>query len=384
MELVYKYLFWSSVFAILFTYILYPIVTLLLARISPLCTQESELYEPTVTAILIVHNESTRLEARINNILNSDYPRDKLSLIVIDDGSTDGTEVLMSAISSQRIQYIRNELNVGKPHHLSSVIPNVTSDICVLCDARQLFASDAIRRLASAFFDPDVGAISGELIIASSTSTVGLGIDKYWSSERRLRQAESQRHSAIGCTGAIYAIRRCLFKPIPSDTILDDVVIPLQIASEGCRILHDSKACAFDNQPLDPKFELRRKRRTLAGNFQMLFRYPSWLLPWGHPLWWRIIAHKYLRIFAPLFLCVAALSSLMLSGICLYRICAILQCIVYLLGILGLIFKSRVFIISIPSAFLFLNYIVVLAFKDFLFSRVSAKWETGTSVMHKR
>jgi cellulose synthase/poly-beta-1,6-N-acetylglucosamine synthase-like glycosyltransferase len=228
-----------------------------------------------------------------------------------------------------------------------------------------------------------VGAVSGELHITSSESNVGTGIDHYWSRERRLREAEARRHSAIGCTGAIYAIRQSLFRPLRSDTILDDVVIPLQIAAQNYRILHDSKACAFDPQPLEPQSEIRRKRRTLAGNFQMLFRHPQWLLPWGHPLWWRIIAHKYLRVLAPIFLCIVAITSLLLADIYTYRICAILQGVAYSLGILGLLTKSRSTLLSIPSAFLFLNCIVVLAFWDFLFSRVNAQWDTGSAVTPK-
>lgn len=383
MEYYYTYLFWGSFTVLLFAYILYPAISQLLAAISPQLTKSSDKYKPEVTVILVVHNEEKRLSARVNNLLASDYPMDKLSIVVVDDGSTDGTEILMSSINILHVKYIRFESKEGKPSRLSSVVPTVSGEICVLCDARQTFAPDAIKRLACAFSDPMVGAVSGELHIAASESNIGQGIDRYWSRERRLREAEAKRHSSIGCTGAIYAIRRSLFSSIRSDTILDDVVIPLQISAQNYRVLHDAKACAFDSQPLEPIYELRRKRRTLAGNFQMLFRHPRWLFPWGHPLWWRIIAHKYLRILAPAFLCILGITSLLLSDIFTYRLVAVLQGIAYFFGIIGLLTKSRVFILSIPSAFLFLNYIVVLAFWDFLFSRVSARWETGSAVIPK-
>lgn len=371
--------FWISAFTIVFTYIIYPKLSQWIACCFPSKVLYSESCVPTVTVVIVAYNEGARICARIENLLASDYPSEKLHIIIADDGSQDNTEAIIESIGSSRVRYIRFPDRRGKPSRINAAVDAATSEICVLCDARQSFASDAIRILAKAFFDPRVGAVSGELHIASSSSAVGKGIDFYWSRERRLRESEAARHSSIGCTGAIYAIRRSLFLPIPSDTILDDVVIPLHIAASNHRVLHNSSAHAFDSQPLEPQFEIRRKRRTLAGNFQMLFRYPRWLLPWGHPLWWRIIAHKYLRILAPIFLISAVYTSVLLSSNPVYKTALIVQSVAYFLGILGMATKSNRKMLAIPSAFLFLNIVAILAFYDFLSSRASARWETTDS-----
>lgn len=379
MNLLYQYCFWIGLSALAFAYYFYPITSKLLARYAPRSVQSHADHTPSASVILVVYNEETRLTTRLENLFASDYPPDKLDVIVVDDGSSDGTKSLMASLASPRIRYIRFEDRAGKSARLNVAITTASADICILCDARQTFASDAIRRLARAFFDPSVGAVSGELFITASESTVGRGIDVYWSRERRLREAEAARHSTIGCTGAIYAIRTSLFTPLRSDTILDDVVIPMRIAERNYRILHDAGAHAFDSQPLEPKFEIRRKRRTLAGNFQMLFQYPTWLLPWGHPLWWRIIAHKYLRLLAPLFLCVVAVTSLLLCGEFIYRYATLLQLSAYSCGVAGMLTKSRAKFLAIPAAFMFLNGLALLAFWDFLCNRANARWETASS-----
>lgn len=383
MDLLCKYCFWIGLSALAFVYSLYPIISKLLAKYAARSVRYSDNHTPSVSVILVVYNEAKRLSERLDNLFASDYPLESLNIIVVDDGSSDGTEALIVSLASPRVHYMRFVDRLGKPARLNAAIAAASADICILCDARQTFAPDAIRRLARAFFDPSVGAVSGELHIAASASAVGRGIDVYWARERRLREAEAARHSTIGCTGAIYAIRRSLFIPLRSDTILDDVVIPMRIAQQNYRVLHDARAHAFDSQPLEPKFEVRRKRRTLAGNFQMLFQYPTWLLPWGHPLWWRIIAHKYLRVLAPFFLCVVAVASLLLCDELFYRYFAIVQVSAYFLGIVGILTKSRVKLLATPAAFMFLNGVALLAFWDFLCKRANARWETGTSVKPK-
>ncbi len=368
-------IFWASSAGLASAYVLYPLVCRWVASRFPRPSiQCDDTPLPSVTVIIVAHNESTRLPRRVENLLGSDYPSEKMHILIMDDGSTDATQSVLDSLKNSRVRCIHLAERKGKPAALNAGISASTSEICILGDARQSFANDTIRRLASAFSDPKVGAVSGELEIASSSSTVGAGIGSYWEHERQLRSDEATRDSCIGCTGACYAIRRSLFSSVPENTLLDDVVIPLRIAAKGYRILHDRTARAYDLQPQDPKFESRRKRRTLAGNFQMLFRYPAWLLPIGHRLWWRIIAHKYLRIFAPFMLLGAAASTIALWPSPFFRIVFGLQVLCSLLAVAGLISRSRAKIFSWPAGFLFLNTMVVLAFFDFLTGRASQKW----------
>ena len=217
--------------------------------------------------------------------------------------------------------------------------------------------------------------MSGGLVLEDATGNVGKGVNLYWKLEKRLRQAESDWDSCIGCTGAIYAIRKALYKPIPADTLLDDVVVPMQIVTKGCRVLYDSEAVAVDPQASEADVESRRKRRTLAGNFQMLFRYPDWLIPWKNRLWWQLFSHKYLRVLAPVFLLSMLMSNLFLTAP-FYRIVLIFHLIFYLFAIIGMTMpglKSRV--VSIPAGFLFLNLTSIGGFIAYMDNTFQEGWK---------
>jgi hypothetical protein len=226
--------------------------------------------------------------------------------------------------------------------------------------------------------------VSGALMIETAATAVGGGVDAYWRLEKFVRSAESKLDSSIGCTGAVYAIRRKLFQSIPADTILDDVVIPMQIALQNYRILFEPLAVSFDPQSLEPEREKVRKQRTLAGNFQMLFRYLNWLLPSRNRLWWQLISHKYLRLAAPLCLVLALIANARLLESSFFRLLFYGQCFFYSLAIFGLIFsRSKIFIFSIPAGFVFLNWMTVRGFFYFLKGKNQAGWQTTPSTIDK-
>lgn len=363
--------FWISVTALFFTYVGYPFLVATLAagrrrREAP----QRDL--PLVSVVLVARNEEGRIRARLENLLASDYPADRLEIIMVSDGSTDGTLAAVAALNDPRITLIAQPERRGKAAGLNAGVSRAKGGVIVFADARQTFDSATIGELARRLSDPGIGAVSGELEIAASASGAGKGIDAYWRLEKFLRSKEAELDSCIGCTGAVYALRRELFSPIPEDTILDDVVIPMQAALRGARVAFASAAKAFDPQPLAPEIEARRKQRTLAGNFQMLFRYPEWLLPWRNRLWWQLISHKYLRLVAPVFLLVAAIANAMLARVPVYTAAAVLQLGFYACALLGLRSSARAF--SIPAGFVFLNVNVVRAFFHYLATRNSAGW----------
>ena len=368
-------LFWLSAALLAFTFAGYPLLIALLARFFGKGTSTGD-GTPTVTVLLIAHNEQDRILPRIANLLASDYPH--LHILVVSDGSTDDTVPRLLALHEPRLTILQQPTRSGKPAGLNAGIAACTTDLIVLTDARQTFTPDTIRRLVTRLLAPGIGAVSGELQIAPSPSGTGSGVDAYWRLERFLRHQESQLDSCIGCTGAVYAIRRTLYRPIPPDTALDDVLIPMSIALTGHRILHEPLALAHDPQPLDPSAELRRKRRTLAGNFQLLFRHPEWLLPWRNRLWWQLLAHKYLRLLAPLLLLLALATSAALSPIPLYRVAFLLQCAFYLLAALGSLTSLRSKCLTLPAGFVFLNLTVLRAFYHYLTTPNLAHWQTTT------
>ena len=374
-----KILFWFSLALVFHTFVGYALLMFLLAKLRDPKTLLSnpQLPTPAVTVILAAHNEALRIAPRLQNLLAADYPSDKLQIIVTDDGSTDDTAVQARALAEPRIQLITEPQRHGKAHALNLAFAAAKTDIIVFADVRQTFAPDAIAKLARHFHDLEIGGVSGELLIDPADSAVGGGVDFYWRLEKFLRYNEARWDSTIGCTGAIYAIRRELYRPISPDTILDDVVIPMQIAAQGFRVGFDPEAKAFDPQTLEPEREAVRKRRTLAGNYQMLFRHPAWLLPWRNRLWWQLISHKYLRLAAPFLLALLFLANLALVGKTFFTVTFIGQCAFYGLAIGGLSFPRKK-IFALPAGFTFLNWQSAVALWHYLRNPNQSGWKKSS------
>src|SRR5262249_54665110 len=186
-------------------------------------------------------------------------------------------------------------------------------DILVFADARQRWDPLALRMLLENFADPEVGAVSGDLVVESAPGVMG-GVGLYWRYEKWLRKKESQIHSTTGVTGAICAVRRALFPGGPPGTLLDDVYWPLCVVMGGHRVVHDKRAVAYDRLPERARDEFRRKVRTLTGCFQIVTRLPQTLLPWRNPVWVQFVSHKLLRLAVPWALLAMLLGSAVLPG----------------------------------------------------------------------
>ena len=374
-------LFWLSLALLFHAFIGYPLLMLCLARLAEpnLRPPTSDLPLPQITVVLAAHNEESRIAARLQNLLTSDYPKNKLAILVVADGCTDATISQIQTLAEPRLHLLIEPQRLGKASAINRALAAATGDIIIFADVRQRFTPEAITRLVRHFNNLQTGAVSGQLIIETATSATGSGVDTYWKIEKILRRAEALWDSSIGCTGAIYAIRRNLFQPIPTDTILDDVVIPMQIAQQGYRIAFEPAATAYDPQTLEPEREQIRKRRTLAGNYQMLCRHPAWLLPWRHRLWWQLISHKYLRLAAPFLLISLFATNTLLLGQKIFWLPILGQILFYSLAIYGLKHtgkKNR--LLSLPAGFIFLNWMALSSLWHFLRNRNSGGWELAS------
>lgn len=369
--------FWASLALLAYTFLGYQFLIAFLARIRPRRDLNSASPPDRVAVLIVAHNEEARIRARIENLRSSPLP---LEIAVCSDGSTDATAAEARAAGARVFEFPTRR---GKAACLSEAIPQLESNVVVLADSRQQFVPETITLLASHFANPAVGAVSGLLHIGEAGTTTGAGISVYWKMETAVRQSESDFDSCIGCTGAVYALRRSLFRPIAPDTILDDVVIPMQIALSNYRVLYDSRAIAFDPQPLDPRAEVRRKVRTLAGNFQMLASFPGWMLPWRNRLAFQLISHKYLRLAGPLLLVCMLAASVGLAGIPSFRIFLAVQALFYLLAASGIAIPSlRTPLVSLPAGFLFLNLMTLRGFARFLLG-LPGTWEQAAPAGHE-
>jgi len=372
--------FWANCSLLGFAFGGYHFLMLLLAAAQrPLPTGDQAVPELSpVSCILVVADEATRIEERVTNLLQSDFPPEKMEVIVVTDGDRDGTaaKVRTMAGSDARIKLVESTERKGKANGLNLGVTAARNEILVFADARQRFGRETIGLLTGAFQNPKTGAVSGRLLVAGGGSAIGQGVGAYWTMEVKLRTSEALIDSCIGCTGAVYAVRRELYRPIPTDTLLDDVVIPMLVAQAGYRVLYEPAALAYDPQVLDPIREKVRKRRTMAGNFQMLFRYPEWLLPWKNRLCWQLLAHKYLRLAGPVLLLLILLTSIGLVSSPFYRVMLGLQALFYLLALIGLLAPQlKVKIFALPAGFMFLNWMVVRGFLYYLKAPKSGTWE---------
>jgi cellulose synthase/poly-beta-1,6-N-acetylglucosamine synthase-like glycosyltransferase len=333
-----------------------------------------------VSLLVVAHNEAALIDARIQNLLSLDYPRDRLEIIVASDGSTDTTVDRARGYVEADIQVVAFERRRGKPAVLNDLIPGLRGEIVVLADARQRFEVGALRVLTAPFGDGLVGAVSGELVLSDIPEGAGgmEGLSLYWRYEKFIRRSESQLDSTVGATGAIYAIRRDLFEPIPDDTILDDVLIPLRIARRGYRVLFEPRARAYDRAPTSSGEELVRKVRTLAGNFQ-LFARERWLLsPFRNRLWFQTLSHKGLRLVAPLLQGTALTTNILLAGDPTYRITLVVQLLFYAAALGGCAPRSaegRNPIVALPYTVCLLSWATMVGFFRFVAGHQRVQWD---------
>jgi cellulose synthase/poly-beta-1,6-N-acetylglucosamine synthase-like glycosyltransferase len=325
--------FWLSLALVAYVYAGYPLLLLLWSRLRPRPVRRGE-WEPTVTVVLAVRNEREHLEAKLENLLTLDYPADRLAIVVSLDGSTDGSDAIARRYAAHGVEVVGSECHQGKAAALNRGVSRARGELVVFCDARQRLDRDAIRALVAPFADPSVGAVSGELILLDETDRVAAdGVGLYWRYEKAIRAMESRIHSAVGATGALYAIRHELFVPLPEDTLLDDVLVPMRIVIAGRRTVFEPGARAYDREA-PPELEFARKVRTLAGNFQLLTFLPALLRPRANPVFVQFVSHKLGRLLVPHLLVVLLVANLFLHhGV--YLVFLVGQCGWYLLASAG-------------------------------------------------
>lgn len=261
---------------------------------------------PTVTVLLPARNGARWMPAKLQTLAALDYPHDLLQIVVIDDGSTDETAAMVERCGDTRVELVRVPRG-GKPAALNAGLTRARGEILFFTDVRQPLDPGCLRSLVSWFTEPTVGVVSGELVIMDGQRQQEADIGLYWRYEKWIRRRLSQLHSVIGATGCIYAMRRDLARPLPPETLVDDMHLPLGAFFRGYRILFDEGARAFD-YPTALDSEFNRKVRTLAGNYQILRAYPRLLLP-THPMWLHFVSHKLARLFLPFALMAVALAT---------------------------------------------------------------------------
>ncbi len=366
-----RWIFWCAVVVIGYTYAGYPAWLWVRSRLKPWPVQTGA-KEPFVSIVMVVRNEEKTVARKLENLLALDYPEQNAEIVVVSDGSTDGTEgILQEYARNPRVHAVLNQLSRGKASGLNDALEVAHGEIVVFTDVRQTLEAQGLRTLVQDFADPQVGCVSGELMLgdpAAGEKNRGMGL--YWRIEKTIRDLESASGSVVGATGAFYGVRRELLQPIPPETLLDDVYIPMQVVKAGKRVIFEPRARAWDLPDQGTEREFARKVRTLSGNYQLLQLQP-WLLSGENAIRFEFVSHKLLRLIVP-FALVAALIACALVPHPFYRAALFLQVAFYALSLVGMAgMKLGPVARASDAAFTFvvLNTAAVVAFANFVTGR---------------
>lgn len=274
----------------------YPLLLRVLGALRPARPVVRQFVPRTVSVILPVRDGEPFIGKKLEWILGLDYPKELMQILVIDDGSTDRTPEIVDAFADRGVERLSVKAG-GKAAALNAGLARATGEILFFTDVRQELEPNALRSLVEHFADPEVGVVSGELVIRQGETHHEADIGLYWRYEKAIRRRLSKMDSVLGATGCIYAMRRSLAVPIPPDILVDDMFLPLAAFFKGYRVIFDDDARAYD-YPTALRSEFRRKVRTLAGNWQLLRHYPKLLLPTNR-MWLHFLSHKLGRCLMP-------------------------------------------------------------------------------------
>jgi cellulose synthase/poly-beta-1,6-N-acetylglucosamine synthase-like glycosyltransferase len=375
-------MFWAASFLILYTYALYPLILFVVRSLKATERNVSKSDQlPSVSVVVAVYNEEETLHEKMKNLFITDYPREKVEFLFGSDGSDDKTNQILQERKDPALKVEVFPLRRGKAAVLNRLIPIARSEIVVLSDANTFYLPTTIRKLVQHFSDSSVGAVCGELTLESDFHTVGgIGEGYYWRYENKMKQMESDLQTTVGATGAVYAIRKELFRPLPEHKpVMDDFIIPLNIVKQGYVVRYEPQAKAHERPSNSVIGEFRRKVRISAANFYGLSEFSSLLHPrYGFAalaLWSR----KILRWCVPFLMIVMIIASLFLAEQSrFFRLIAALETVFLASAFLGLILekaKLRIGILGLPYYFVAMNAALLVGFVKFALGRQSAAWD---------
>lgn len=295
-----------------YTYVGYPALLALLARLRPWRVRPDPGWQPTVTVCLAAYNAEAFMDRKLASLTTLDYPFHRLEILVYSDGSTDRTDNIVRgwAAHDERVRLIRGPYRQGKPTALNMLRREARGEVLLLTDSRPRVHRGALSPMLALLADPRVGCVTGNLVLEGAA---GSGV--YWRYENWIRRCEARFRSMVGMAGTLSLIRRADLPHLPANLILDDVWTPMRLRLQGRRTAFCAEALVYDDA-FDDSREFGRKVRTLAGNYQLFAWMPRLLVPFANPSWFETVSHKFLRLICPW----ALLALLVASALGLSRV----------------------------------------------------------------
>lgn len=379
-----KTIFFISISLLFYNYILYPIAIIFLAKIQNkktlnlVASNGDSAILPSVTLIIAAYNEERVIDAKIRNSLALDYPKERLRILVVSDGSTDATPQIVWSYEKQGVLSLHEPPRRGKTAALNRAVAASTTDIVIFSDANNLFEINALREMVKHFADPHVGGVCGlKQIHGAPERESSQGDSLYWKYESAIKEAESRLGSITTADGEIFAIRRSLYQPIDESVINDDAEITLDLVRKGYRVLYERYALSFEHASIRIEDDFHVKVRMVSGGFQTIARYWAFLLPPRSWFAFAFFSHKILRWLAPELLILIATSSLWLINQPFFLAMTMLQVFFYLLATAGWLTRNRQCrstILYVPFYFCAMNLAALYGLWRFLTRSQSTQW----------
>lgn len=384
-------IFWILAGIVVYTYVGYGILLYALVKIRRILrlnkkAMADQSYEPAVTLFIAAYNEKDYVAAKMKNSLELDYPKDKLTILWVTDGSDDGTNNVLANYKEATV--LHDPARNGKIGAMNRGMKLVKTPIVIFSDANTMLGRESVRRIVRLFSDDKVGCVSGEKRIQDKDSDTasGAGEGLYWKYESALKKWDAELYSVVGAAGELFAIRTELYQEVEKDTLLDDFVISLRVAQKGYTIQYDPEAYAIESASANVKEELKRKIRISAGGIQSVVRLRSLLNIFKYgKLSFQYISHRVLRwTITPLCLLLLIPAGWMLAvqeglfGWGFYSTLFWLQVLFYIAALTGWFLENRstrVKLLFVPYYFFIMNLSVFLGLRRYLKGNQSVNWE---------
>lgn len=303
--------FWISTCSIIYTYFGYPLLITLLAHLKPKPNKYPET-TPTVTLLIAAYNEAEIIEEKIKNSLEIEYPRNRIQVLIVADGSNDETPDLVKKYSQVGVELLFESERRGKMAAINRAVPHARGEIIIFSDANNLYQPQTIKELVAPFSDPQIGAVSGAKTITKGGSKVGQSEGLYWKYEAFIKKQESRLNSCTTVAGEVWAIRKEAYLPPPDNIINDDFYMAMLILKQGYRLVYAPDAASVERSSSSAQGEITRRKRIIAGRYQAIFNAFD-ILPFKRPLLiWQIVSHKFMRPLVPFFMIGSFLSNIVL------------------------------------------------------------------------
>lgn len=378
-------LFWIGLIIIFYTYVGYGLVIFILSKVKGKLRNVTSLPDealPEVTVMIAAYNEEQCIEDKIANTLNLDYPKDKLSVFFVTDGSTDNTPDIVKKFRA--VKLFHEFQRKGKIHAVNRVMKFVTTPIVVFSDANTLLNPQALRNIVRHYQDPSVGGVAGEKRIFKSVedNASGSGEGFYWKYESFLKRKDAEVYSIVGAAGELFSIRTALYEEPAENTIIEDFYMSMRICAKGYRFMYEPDAYALETASASVDEEWKRKVRICAGGFQAMIKLKPLLNPFRYGiLSFQYISHRVLRwTLAPLFLPVVFFANIWLAitGPAFYALALAGQIVFYILAMLGYVLRDKKISLKgffVPYYFMVMNLAVYAGFNRYRKGKQSVVWE---------